>query len=378
MAERAPAGEATACLQVLEAALGSDAVPDLSGCSESALDWALRAIGRARGPDSLPLVRRLAEAAPDKRHRKVARRALYRLSGRGQPTSPPPEVVPVVRRQVERPVLAWLSGIDGTGSRAMWIVFEGGLGGGLHLCSLIVNDQAGILDAAGGPISKRRLADELRSIRQDQKLPWVEEQPAHACALVHEALALHRGAGTAPPAAFDRWRPLFDALPAAPPAEAADIPAAPVDASLLERAPELLSLPELQDWFADPEALHEDAVALLEARDSRLVVPDIVKAEREAAIVARALERAFTPEWRMRWARRLLEMARIFLATERPEPARLAEATARALGTTTMDLAAIPLARVIAMRGLEVACDVALGRARLSQVSRKPREPERA
>jgi hypothetical protein len=40
-------------------------------------------------------------------------------------------------------------------------------------------------------------------------------------------------------------------------------------------------------------------------------------------------------------------------------------------------MASIPLARAITMRGLEAACEVALGRAKLSEVSRKPREPER-
>src|SRR5438876_2590967 len=39
----------------------------------------------------------------------------------------------------------WLSGIDGSGSRAAWILFEGPYGGGA-LCSLILNDVVGITD----------------------------------------------------------------------------------------------------------------------------------------------------------------------------------------------------------------------------------------
>jgi hypothetical protein len=373
-AEPAPI-DASACLAAFEAALAEGGVPDCAGRSDAELDLAFRALERARGAEAAVLARRLADHAPAKAARKAAKRSLYRLARAGV-TAPSPETRPVVRREAERAVRAWISGIDGTGSRATWIVFEGGLAGGLHLCSLILNDQAGILDVAGGAITKRRLEAELRSIRQDQKLPWVETDPGRACGLVQDAVLVHERLGTAPPAGFARWRPFFQATAAGgqpepgPPAEA--------DPRLLERGPELLGLVELQDWFVDPEELHEEAVALLEARDSRLVVPDAVKAEREAAIVERAAERAFTPPWRERWARRLLEMAWIFRATGRPEEARLAEAQALALGSAERPVWAIPLARALAERGLEVASEVALGRARLSEVSRRPRAPARS
>ena len=36
----------------------------------------------------------------------------------------------MVAREAEHPVRAWLSGIDGSGSRASWILFEGGLTAG--------------------------------------------------------------------------------------------------------------------------------------------------------------------------------------------------------------------------------------------------------
>jgi hypothetical protein len=83
----------------------------------------------------------------------------------------------------------------------------------------------------------------------------------------------------------------------------------------------------------------------LQARESRLVVSEQIKAERETAIVDGAIDRLFTSDARRRWARRLAEMALIFGDTGRADPAGLA------------------------------AAEVALGRAKLSEVSRSAVRP---
>ncbi len=359
--------------------MGGGPLPDLAGLSATELDAALRELGRRHGAAAAPLLRRLAEAAAGKDARKSARRELYRLTQAGVALPAVPEVTarsltgPLIRREPERATAAWLSGIDGSGSRAAWIVFAGGLGGGLRLCSLILNDEAGILESAGGPVTRKRLEAEQRALRESQKLPWVPTAPERAAALVAEALALHAAAGTAPPAAFARWRAVFPSRPAPDPVLADAAPPATADTELAEQAAALLDLPELGGWFVDPAALREDAVALLEMRDSRLVVSDQIKAERETAIVDAAVAKAFPLPARARWARRLGEMALIFDATGRPEPAAQARAAAAALADKARRAESITFARALARRGLEVAGEVTLGRARLEDVSRAPR-----
>jgi hypothetical protein len=363
-----------ACLQSMERALAAGSVPDLGDYAPEVLDGALRALVKRQGAAAAPLLRAIAERAPGKDIRKMARLAIYRLEQAGIPVPPAsgrPPSGPVVRLEAERPVRAWLSGIDGTGSRAVWILFEGGLGGRLSLCSLILNDEAGILEAAGGAITRKRLESELRALREHQKLPWVETDPARACALVGEALGLHARQGTEPTAEFSRWRPLFGSPEAV---EADEAPAAPaeVNGAMLERSPELLDLPELLGWFVDPASTHEDALALLQARESRLVVSDQIKAERESAIVDSVIDKLFTADARRRWSRRLREMALIFRATERHEPAELAESTAAALADLGREARTIPLVRGLALRGLTMGAEVALGRVKLADVSRAP------
>src|SRR5947207_14043819 len=90
-------------------------------------------------------------------------------------------------------------------------------------------------------------------------------------------------------------------------------------------------------WFLDPEAVQADAVELLAARESRLVVSDTIKAERRETIVGGVIAHEFTSEARSRWARRLVEMALVFDATERPELGGLARAAAPHLADRATD-----------------------------------------
>ncbi|PYN12700.1 MAG: hypothetical protein DME06_08730, partial [Candidatus Rokuibacteriota bacterium] len=104
--------------------------------------------------------------------------------------------------------------------------------------------------------------------------------------------ATHAARATTPPVEFARWEPLF-----APPAGLAPAGAEPApgwDAVLAERSAQLFDLPELAGWFLDPERVQSDAVQLGEARASRLVLSDQLKAEREVAIVTRVVERELT------------------------------------------------------------------------------------
>jgi hypothetical protein len=388
-----------ACRAVLEAALVDPARLDsvarqtLGAADEATLDSALRDFVAAHGAAALPVVTMLASDEAARAIRRAAKRALYRLAQQGVTPPARPARRPVVERRPERPVRGWFSGVDGTGSRAVWVLFEGGFGSGL-LCSLIVNDVVGIRDVAGGEITKKRLEDELKSLRASQKLPWIEVAPARAVAAVVEALDLHARLGTATPTAFERWKRLFEDAREDPgrggvgglggrgdvgghigaphiqhEAHAGNRPS---DPALEDRAADLLALPELASWFIDPEAVQSDALALLEARESRLIVSDQIKAEREAAIVARIVERELGSEARRRWAHRLEEMAFVFDETRRPEPAAIARAAAAALADETRDVTRQPFAMGLARRALEIAGEVAAGRLSAADVSRKP------
>ena len=362
---------AAACRAALEAARAgaplTTVLAVLISAAEDVVDAALRDFAQAHGAAALPVITALAEDPAARGVRRAARRTLYRLAQKGVSGPPRAATRPVVERRAERPARAWLSGIDGTGSRAAWILFDGGFGGNA-LCSLILNDTVGVLEVAGGEITRKRLDTELAALRANQKLPWIEVPPPRAVAAVHAALALHASLGTAPPPAFARWQAAFEhAL-----SEAAPVSPPPPDPTLLERVAELLGLPELASWFVDPESVQSESLELLQTRESRLVVSDQIKAEREAAIVERIVEREFTPDVRSRWARRLDEMAFVFAVTDRPEPATIAAASASALRDAGVDVRRQPFPAALVRRGIELAGEVAAGRLSAADVSRRP------
>jgi len=343
----------------------------LADLPASVLDEALRQLSGARGASALPLLTALATETAPRPVRRAAKRALYRLAQGGvTPPAPASVSAPAAGSQAAlRPLRAWVSGIDGSGSRAVWILFEGAWGA-LRLCSVIVNDIAGIMESAGGDITKKRLDRELAELRAGQKLPWVSADPQRAMGLVAEALTRHAAAGTEPPATFERWRALFEA---APPPPLPDV--GPHDPALAERAGELLELPELVSWFLDPGSVQTDAVDLLQARESRLVLTDQQKAERQDAILRQVVERELTPAARQLWARRLAEMALVLAEAGRSEHAAIARAVAANLADEQRDVGREPFARGLAARALSVASEVALGRLSAAEVSRTPTRP---
>jgi hypothetical protein len=365
-----------AARQALEAMVAETRPPTatevdrLAAMPGAALEACLWEFAREQGAASVPALTALADGR-DRGVRRAARRTLYRLSQRGiAAPAAAPAARPIAARAADRPARAWVSGLDGSGARAAWIVFEGAWGA-LRLCSVIVSDVDGIVEAAGGDISKKRLDRELAQLRATQKLPWLSTDPVRVVGLVAEALALHAARGTAPPAEFARWRPLFEGAPPASPAPVA----AEIDSALVERSVELLDLPELAGWFLDPAAVASDAVEMLQTRESRLVISDQIKAEATEAIVGRVVERTFTPELRRLHARRLAEMALVFEATDRGEAASLARQAAAALLDEGREPTRHPFARALARRALEVAAEVALGRLKLSDVSRAAGDP---
>src|SRR5439155_17936130 len=210
------------------------------------------ALGTPAATDAAALLAAAGSTAPSKAVRTAIRRALYRLRQAGIAPSPvaaaprPPPARPT-------PVRAWASAVDGTGSRGVWLLLEGPLGE-RTLLSAVLNDQVGILDFAGVPASKKRLDEELRALRAESPLPWVEVPPTWILALLGEAS--HRHTTSDPlPAELARWLerlpvpaepgtpPIYDRIPLATIAD---------DPTLLDRSATLLTLPELAGWFLEP------------------------------------------------------------------------------------------------------------------------------
>ena len=181
----------------------------LRGLSENDLDERLRAFATAHGAAALPTLSRLAEAPSERAVRRAAKRALYRLSQRGVTPAAPPPPAPVVQRRTPRALRAWLSGIDGSGSRAVWILFEGAYGGGA-LCSLILNDVVGIIGGRGRRHHEAAARSRAGLAARSAEAP-VGRGRARARGRPRErgARSSIASAGLRRPATFVRWQPFF-------------------------------------------------------------------------------------------------------------------------------------------------------------------------
>jgi hypothetical protein len=211
-------------------------------------------------------------------------------------------------------------------------------------------------------------------IRAESPLPWVEVPAAWALHLLAAARRRHGEAGSASPPDLARWQGLLDdAPPATPPIyDVVPAPGVAAEPHLVDESAALLAVPELAGWFLDPPTVQSEALELLQARESRLVVSDQVKAERQAALVDRVVDAHFDHAARQRWRARLEEQAFVLHATGRPAEARQAVAVALALADAERPARRIPFVRALVERSLEIAGEVALGRLPADQVRRVP------
>jgi hypothetical protein len=368
-----PAGELEAALRWLAREHGMAALPILRRCLASRPEHAIaaaQALGTLAVPEAVDALEHAGAGAAPKAIRTATRRALYRLRQVGverRAPAPPPTPAPGVT-----PAEAWVSAVDGTGSRGLWLTFAGPHGE-RTLLQAILSEDAGLVDFSAGPLAKKRVEERLRALRNASPLPWVAAPASWAWASLVEAATRTRAAGRPVPLELARWIERIG-TPAAEPAPIHPLrPASTHDLARLERSAELLALPELTGWFLGPERVASEAVEWLQAQESRLVVSDQIKVERLAALIDRVIETQFDAAARQRWQARLEEQAYVLLGLGREEHARTALAVAHALGDPAHSLRRVPFLRALAERSLEVAGEVATGRLSAEAASRAPR-----
>ena len=370
-----PADEIEPALRWLAREHGAAAVPILRRCLAGRPEQAVaaaRALGSLHQPEAAEALEAAQTLAATKIVRTAARRALYRLgqAGIARRPLPPPKAPPPVGLGE-----AWMSAVDGTGGRGLWLTLTGPYGERTLLAAM-VSDESGLMDFSAGAIAKKRVEERLRALQAESPLPWVALPPRWAWATLVAAAERARAAGSTVPAELDHWVTRLGPPGPEPAPIHARLPVALLeDPALLERSAALLALPELTGWFLDPAGVASESVEWLQAHESRLVVSDQIKAERLAALVDRIIETRFDPAARRLWQGRLDEQAYVLLSLGRPAEAASAVAVGRVLADPESRLARIPFLRALVERSLEIAGEVATGRLSAETASRAPRKP---
>src|SRR5579871_1663832 len=323
-------------VRLLGSLVGKDAVPlltmlahvDPSAIAVAAVD----ALGEVRDPSAATALEAVAHSTQDKAIQKAARRALYRLASQGiKPGSVTPPVPTTFISREATLYRAIASAFDGNGTRALWIAADRPLGG-IYMVALEINDVRGLTDCVGRDTTRKRFAEQERSMREKDLVAWVELPIPYARQLVQEAVSLARESGSGVPASYALWADTIGEPPA--PFERALVydEINPVEVrlhpTLENETPLLFEQPEVEPWFFPPERVRKYLLQLMQPASSRLLITPESDAERQQRIFREAAKELLPPNALHGLRRRLEETAYIFLRSDRAADARRAVAAA--------------------------------------------------
>jgi len=325
----------------------------------AALEVALKQLGGRREVAAAEVLALVDLVVEDRGLRKSARRELHRLRSVGVQAKAPQLSRPTPESQsaeVTIPVSqAWVTDIDPSGSRAVWLLGERRLGG-VWFAALLSNDQRGIQDMNLVDTTRKRFLKELEQNRGAAGT-WVTVPGDYALQLVREAVDLTREVAAGLPTRYRALRDVFGEAAGPPERALVYETIRPVEASFnpdwLEGSPRLLAEPEVAGWHVSvPPDLKARALDVARGPAAGLLVPGHTPEQQALQLIADAASQALTPLVRRALRRRLEETGYIFVATDRLPAARLAVAAARALEDPSIAPERHPFVRLLLGAGL--------------------------
>jgi hypothetical protein len=290
-------------------------------------------LGKLASAEAVELLRELDHDIGDKELKKEVKRSLFKLSQKGfvvpQEQAAAKLSTPVFER--ENQTEAYMSAVDGGGGRLIWLAKRQPQRG-LQVIQAMVHDSEGLVRFGGGQMKRRELRAMADDIKQQHgvimiAIPWefadwivyegYEKAKARGQSGLEDFHAIRSviGAGRPKPVTH----PIYESL------GAGDFREGP----WREQSRRLLEEPELRYWVITDEWVQDCLAALHEAQSSPLILNQVQKEERLAAVVRDAVKTLCAGERGRAFKRRMEDMALYFAKTERSEKARLALAVAQ-------------------------------------------------
>ena len=273
------------------------------------------------------ILHRMLQASNEKKVRKIIKRSLYRLKGKGIAI----EEIPVERGksilhplQVE-PQKGFGSGIDSLGHRLLLLVIPR-TGRGWTVMQGVISDTQGLVDFSGNELTRKRFKEFFEEIQGRSPFPLIEIEPSYVRFLFTQAYQLTlEEKGTPPPDYLhlkteiegvkkEYKRPLIYSYLETDGVEGND--------RILMRVGDLLRADLYSSWMIEESQIQPYADAVWEAEESKIVLTQIQKEARFQEIYQRAMAELFPEEKRSLYKRRLEEMAYVLLKLGRQEEAR--------------------------------------------------------
>ncbi len=279
------------------------------------------------------LLHRMYDVTVDKRVRRVIKRSLYRLKGKGIPVE---EILsdkgrPILRPLQPEPKEGFASGIDFLGYRFLWLIIPHP-GRGLIVMHGIVSDREGIVDFSEGEMTRKGFRSFFEEVQEKNQFPFVEMDSSYVAFLLARAYQLSLEKKGTPPQDYLRAKSEIErnkkeyAKPLIYSHFQADEIAG--DDRMLRRGGDLLKADLFSSWRIEEDQIRPYADEVWEAEESKIVLNPTQKEARFQGIYQTALTELFSGEKKFLYQRRLEEMAYVFFKLEREEEAKISLAVA--------------------------------------------------
>jgi hypothetical protein len=279
-------------------------------------------------PSIARILQRLFDILGDKKIRKVIKRSLYRLKGKGIPIE---EVTlerggPVFRPFQADPPRGWGGGYDFLGQRFLVLAVPH-KGSGWTVIQGIISDTQGLVDFSCGEMNRRGFKTFFEEVQKGSPFPLVEIEPSYVGFLFNEAYQLTIQKGKTPPQDYLRMKGEIERIKKDEEKaliyshiEESKIEG---DERMLQRGGDLLKMDFYSGWRIDEEEIRPYADEVWEAEESKLILNPTQKEVRFQEIYQRALSSLFPEERRLLYRRRMEEMAYVLFKLGREEEARI-------------------------------------------------------
>ncbi len=254
--------------------------------------WAVRLSGGLDDADVGGMLHGLQSRTKAKAVHREIKRALYKLEQRGHwspPTSPtPPSARELLGPDVEDAPLGWLSPIDPTGTRLVWMARRSA--GAVASLSAVLAEDHGVREFHAGKTTRKALREAHREIAQRSGIPlteapweWVYEliRRAHEQTKEGQHREVPRVLKTLAPDAPRDPAPAVDSL--------LDRASVAEDEAALTASAELLGQPEVGAWLLPLPWMDETLGKLSETESSLLVVSPTAQEERMREVFDEAI-----------------------------------------------------------------------------------------
>ncbi len=327
------------------------------------LEW----LGGQSTERAVEIVQKYMSTVSDREGVKNAKRALHRLKSKGLEVKAEPDSQQsvgfsmAVESSAPDRAQAYITSVDGQGSRLLWVLWPS-MSGGNRLLQAVVEEAGGLMKADLIAVSRKEFRAHLERLRSNPALLMGRIEVQDAARELASAARRSRAQGTELPAAYEEWAELAESAGVSVDADDEEGPAhiyeriieAEVDGrgDLIDAAIELLREPYFSSWAVTGEAVGRAVEEIREAERSTLMIDEEQRQARMQDALRGAVEESFDDETKALYRRRLEAMAGMLWDESGEDAAR--QALAAAVGFTSVaDLFAHhSFARALVHRGV--------------------------